>query len=125
MPEDRANDPRRVPPPVAQDWQSAWPVGHPNRTEYVSPAQQTENARAANAPKTEYRTEVDKTSREIPTKDTPIITKQAYKEKHGWVSAWPTGHPNHSSVVTPEEQAINSKIIDSAKAAGKPNPFLK
>jgi hypothetical protein len=67
-PQDRANDPRRVP---------------------------------------EYRTEVDKTSREMPTKNTPIITKSAYQEKHGWVSAWPAGHPNHTSVVTPEEQTRN------------------
>jgi hypothetical protein len=43
----------------------------------------------------------------MPTKETPIITKTAYKEKHGWVSAWPVGHPNHSPVVTPEEQTRN------------------
>jgi hypothetical protein len=55
----------------------------------------------------EYRTEVDKTSQQRATQDTDIITKSAYKEKHGWVSAWPTGHPNHSSVVSKEEQTEN------------------
>jgi len=55
----------------------------------------------------EYRTEVDRTSQQMPNKETPIITKSAYQEKHGWVSAWPSGHPNHSSVVTSEEQTKN------------------
>ena len=57
----------------------------------------------------EYRTELDKTSQEMATSDTPIITKSAYQKKHGWVSAWPAGHPNHSSVVTKEEQTANMK----------------
>jgi hypothetical protein len=121
MPQDRARDSRRVPPAV--DWQSPFPVGHPDRTEPVSREQQTANMRGPK--KTEYRTEVDKTSREMSTKDTPIITKSDYQQKHGWVSAWPSGHPNHSSVVTAEEQATNSKIIKSAASAGKPNPFVK
>ena len=55
----------------------------------------------------EYRTEPDRTSQEMPTKETPIITKTAYKEKHGWVSAWPVGHPNHSPMVTADEQTRN------------------
>ncbi len=55
----------------------------------------------------EYRTEPDRTSQQMPSRDTEIITKTAYKEKHGWVSAWPVGHPNHSPVVTPEEQTRN------------------
>lgn len=57
----------------------------------------------------EYRTEVDRTSREMPNQDTEIITKSAYQAKHGWVSAWPTGHPNHSPVVTREEQTENAR----------------
>jgi hypothetical protein len=57
----------------------------------------------------EYRTEPDRTSQQMPSKDTPIITKTAYKEKHGWVSAWPVGHPNHTPMVTAEEQTANMK----------------
>jgi len=57
--------------------------------------------------KTEYRTEVDRTSRQTPTRETPIITKTAYKEKHGWVSPFPQGHPDHTPVVSKEEQTEN------------------
>jgi len=107
MPEDRANDPRRVPPPVAQDWQSAWPIGHENRTEYVSPEQQTANVRGPQ--KTEYRTEVDRTSRGTAAKDAPMLTKSAYQAKHGWVSPFPQGHPDHTPMVSKEEQTENMR----------------
>jgi hypothetical protein len=57
----------------------------------------------------EYRTEVDRTSQQMPNKETPIITKSAYQEKHGWVSAWPVGHPNHTPMVSKDEQTANMK----------------
>lgn len=60
----------------------------------------------------EYRTEVNKTSRGQVDKDNPIITKTEYKEKHGWVSPWPTGHSNHTSMVTADEQAENMRNRD-------------
>ena len=103
MPQDRARDSRRVPPAV--DWQSPWPVGHPNRTEYVSPEQQTANARGPE--KTEYRTEVDRTSRGTAAKDAPMLTKTAYQAKHGWVSPFPQGSPEHTPMVSKEEQTQN------------------
>lgn len=56
-----------------------------------------------------FRTEVDKTSQQMANHETPIITKSEYQQKHGWVSAWPTGHPNHSSAVSREEQTENSR----------------
>jgi hypothetical protein len=55
----------------------------------------------------EYRTEPDRTSQQMPTKETPIITKTAYKEKHGWVSPYPQGHPDHTPAVSREEQTRN------------------
>jgi hypothetical protein len=96
------------------DWTSPWPKGHANRTEYVSSEQQTANVRGP--AKTEYRTEVDKTSREMATKDTPIITKKAYQEKHGWVSPYPQGHPDHTPVVSKQEQTEN---VARSKRSGK------
>ena len=58
----------------------------------------------------DFRTEPDKTSQQMPSKDTEIITKSAYQQKHGWVSAWPAGHPNHSSAVSKEEQTRNAEF---------------
>jgi hypothetical protein len=57
----------------------------------------------------EYRTEVDRTSQEMPRKDTPIITKSAYQEKHGWVSPFPQGHSDHTPAVSKDEQTANMK----------------
>ena len=57
----------------------------------------------------EYRTEPDRTSQQMPSKETPIITKTAYKEKHGWVSPFPQGHPNHTPMVSKDEQTANMK----------------
>ena len=92
---------------AAPDWVSPWPVGHPNRTEPVSREQQTANMRGPK--KTEYRTEVDRTSRETPRKDTPIITKTAYQAKHGWVSPFPQGDPAHTPMVSAQEQTENMR----------------
>jgi|APGre2960657423_1045063.scaffolds.fasta_scaffold418439_2 hypothetical protein len=89
---------------AAPDWVSPWPIGHENRTEYVSPEQQTANMRPQ---KTEYRTEVDRTSRGTAAKDAPMLTKSAYQEKHGWVSPFPQGHPDHTPMVSKEEQTEN------------------
>lgn len=97
MAADRANDPKRV---VGVDWQSPWPVGHPNRTEYVSPAQQTANSRPAAKP--EYRTEYDKSSKKF-------LTPSDFQKKNGWVSPWPVGHPNRTEYVSPAEQTQNAK----------------
>ena len=66
----------------------------------------------------EFRTEPDRTSQQMPSLETPIITKSAYQEKHGWVSAWPVGHPNHSSYVSPAEQTAN------VKRGVKPTDFI-
>jgi hypothetical protein len=88
MAKDRANDPNRVPPAVA--WQSPWPVGHPNRTEYVSPEQQTANMRGPK--KTEYYTDYDK-------KSGTIMKKSDLQARDGWVSPWPVGHPNYTEMV--------------------------
>ncbi len=82
------------------DWQSPWPKGHQNRTEYVSPEQQTANSRGP--AKQEYRTEYDKSSNSF-------MTKSDYQAKHGWVSAWPQGHPNHTPAVSREEQTQNAR----------------
>ena len=71
-----------------KDWKSAWPEGHPNRTEYVSREQQTKNARRTNVP--------------LP------------KDAVDWKSAWPKGHPNYNEPVTREEQARNARIQGSA-----------
>ena len=66
----------------------------------------------ANDPKrrAQFRTEPDRTSQQMPTKNTDIISKSDYQEKHGWVSAWPAGHPNHSSAVSKEEQTRNAEF---------------
>lgn len=72
------------------DWQSPWPKGHANRTEYVSPAQQTENSRPQK--KTEYRTDYDKTSNSV-------MKKSDLQKRDGWVSPWPVGHPNYTKMV--------------------------
>jgi hypothetical protein len=90
---------------AAPDWVSPWPVGHPNRTEYVSPEQQTANSRGPQ--KTEYRTEVDRTSRGPVDRNAPMLTKSAYQAKHGWVSPFPQGHPDHTPMVSKEEQTEN------------------
>jgi hypothetical protein len=87
------------------DWQSPWPVGNENRTEYVNRADQTANARGPK--KTEYRTEVDRTSQGTAAKDAPMLTKTAYQEKHGWVSPYPQGHPDHTPMVSKDEQTAN------------------
>jgi len=105
MPQDRANDPRRVPPAV--DWQSPFPVGHPNRTEPVSREQQTANMRGPE--KEEYRTEVDRTSRGPVDRNAPMLTKKAYQEKHGWVSPFPQQHPDHTPMISAQEQTENMR----------------
>ena len=64
-------------------WVSPWPQGHPNRTEYVSPAQQTANVN--NSPEGRQRT--------------ANAASQAKQAKDGWVSPWPVGHPNHTEMV--------------------------
>lgn len=55
----------------------------------------------------EYRTEVDRTSRGRANIDAPMLTKKAYQEKHGWVSPFPQGHPDHTPMVSKEEQTEN------------------
>lgn len=102
---DRASNPARVPDLTPKTWVSPWPVGHPNHTHYVSPEQQTANARGKKP--IEYRTEPDITSQEMPSAKTETITKSAYQAAHGWVSPWPAGHPNHTPMVTREEQTRN------------------
>lgn len=79
-------------------WQSPWPKGHENRTEYVSPEQQTANVRGP--AKTDYRTEYDKDS------DT-FMSKGAFQAAKGWVSPYPQGHPNRTEYVSPAEQTAN------------------
>lgn len=69
------------------DWQSPWPVGHPNRTEYVSPEQQTKNMQPKK--QTEYYTDYDK-------KSGNIMKKSDIQARDGWVSPWPQGHPNYT-----------------------------
>lgn len=81
-PPDRASDSKRV-------WQSPWPVGHANRTEYVSPEQQTANSKGPQ--KTEYRTDYDK-------KSGTIMKKSDIQARDGWVSPWPQGHPNYTEM---------------------------
>ena len=71
----------------AVDWQSPWPKGHPNRTEYVSPEQQTRNSQPKKQP--EYNTDYDK-------KSGKIMKKSELQARDGWVSPWPVGHPNHT-----------------------------
>ena len=103
---DRANDPSRVAnisrplPANPVDWQSPWPVGSPNRTNYVSPAQETANARYK-AP--EYKTIPDKGN------TGEILSPTEYKEKHGWVSPWPVNHPNFNHAVSPAEETQNAR----------------
>jgi hypothetical protein len=38
-------DKQGLPMKPGQDWVSPWPVGHPNREEYVSPADETRNSK--------------------------------------------------------------------------------
>lgn len=87
MAADRANDPKRV---VGVDWQSPWPKGHPNRTEYVSPEQQTKNMQPKK--QTEYHTDYDKQTN-------TIMKKSDLQKRDGWVSPWPTDHPNYTKMV--------------------------
>ena len=55
----------------------------------------------------EFRTEVDRTSRGRADIDAPMLTKTAYQEKHGWVSPFPQGSPEHTPMVSKEEQTEN------------------
>jgi len=55
----------------------------------------------------EFRTEVDRTSRGSASIDTPMLTKSAYQAKYGWVSPFPLGHPDHTPMVSKEEQTEN------------------
>ena len=55
----------------------------------------------------EYRTEVDRTSQGTADRDAPMLTKTAYQAKHGWVSALPQGHPDHTPMVSKDEQTKN------------------
>jgi hypothetical protein len=36
-----------------------------------------------------------------------MLTKKAYQEKHGWVSPFPQQHPDHTPMVSKEEQTQN------------------
>lgn len=72
----------------AVDWQSPWPVGHPNRTEYVSPEQETANMTKKT---TEYHTDPDE-------KTGTIMKKSDLQARDGWVSPWPVDHPNYTKM---------------------------
>lgn len=58
-----------------------------------------------NPKKEQFRTEPDVTVNERGVKTSHgdmSLTKDAYKEKHGWVSAYPAGHPDHSPMIKPD-----------------------
>ena len=57
----------------------------------------------------EYRTEVDRTSQGRADTDAPMLTKSAYQEKHGWVSPFSQGDPNHTPMVSKDEQTANMR----------------
>ena len=82
---DRANDPRRQP------WKSAWPVGHPNHRDYVSPEEQAANLRAKNPGKFDELTKNNG------------VPDYKPREEVAWRSAWPKGHPNYREYVPPKD----------------------
>ena len=65
----------------------------------------------------DFRTEYDKDSQ-------TFMTPAAKQAKDGWVSPWPQGHPNRTEYQSPAQQTRNAKVVDSHRAAGKPNPFI-
>lgn len=71
------------------DWQSPWPKGHPNRTEYVSPDQEAKNLRD----KDPQRFDELKRNNGVPDyrPEQPV----------DWKSPWPIGHPNRTEYVKP------------------------
>lgn len=83
-------------------WVSAHPYGSPGHTTYVSPEQQAKNMEPEEAYVPEYKTDFDK-------KTGTMMSKRELKERDGWVSPWPYGHPNHTTYVSPEEETENSK----------------
>lgn len=79
---NRAGDPRRQ-----ANWKSAWPVGHANYHEEVTPEQQSRNLRSANPSK------FDELTRNNGVPD------RKDEQPVNWKSAWPKGHPNYHEEV--------------------------
>lgn len=91
------------------DFSAAAQMAKDLRAERVSRAQQ---ANIRGPKKTEYRTEVDRTSQGTADKDTPMLTKTDYQAKHGWVSPFPQGSQEHGYAVSAEEQTQNMQRLN-------------